>query len=206
MSRWLLTVIEAYNIIDKTIELEGGYVNHPSDPGGATMYGLSSKWNPSLRSKIINQTLTIEEARLHYYKNYYINNYRINDLPAPLRFIIFDQRVHGSDSLSVIQAWYNNRLRDKRSRLSVDGVYGPKTFRALHSIDWTVVESNGATTLLNLLTYLIYTVKDSGIAAAKLIAGRQESLGLPHYDYTNGMINRFKKRYSHAREMEVRNV
>lgn len=26
--------------IQRTIALEGGYVNHPSDPGGSTKYGM----------------------------------------------------------------------------------------------------------------------------------------------------------------------
>lgn len=30
-------------IIDGVIEVEGGYVDHPSDPGGATKYGITEK-------------------------------------------------------------------------------------------------------------------------------------------------------------------
>lgn len=44
---------------DKAFELlighEGGYVNHPSDPGGETKYGISKRSYP--REDIRNMTL-----------------------------------------------------------------------------------------------------------------------------------------------------
>lgn len=34
--------------VSKTFELEGFYSDHKYDPGGQTMYGISSKWNPEV--------------------------------------------------------------------------------------------------------------------------------------------------------------
>ena len=46
---------------------EGGYVNHPRDPGGETKYGVSKKAFPELDIK----NLTVENALEIYYENYW---------------------------------------------------------------------------------------------------------------------------------------
>ena len=48
------------------VELEGGYVNHPSDPGGETKYGISKRAYPDL--DIAN--LTVEDACKIYERDY----------------------------------------------------------------------------------------------------------------------------------------
>ena len=35
-------------MIDRLIEREGGYVNHPLDPGGETKYGITKRSYPDL--------------------------------------------------------------------------------------------------------------------------------------------------------------
>jgi lysozyme family protein len=58
-------------MFDKAFEivvgLEGGYVNHPLDPGGETKFGISKRAYPHLNIK----TLTLEKAKSIYKKDYW---------------------------------------------------------------------------------------------------------------------------------------
>lgn len=47
---------------------EGGYVNHPNDPGGETKYGISKRAHPTL--DIAN--LTLDQALRIYHLNYWL--------------------------------------------------------------------------------------------------------------------------------------
>lgn len=49
---------------------EGGYVNHPNDPGGETKYGISKRSYPNLDIK----NLTKEQAMEIYYNDYWIKS------------------------------------------------------------------------------------------------------------------------------------
>lgn len=55
-------------IIPIIIEEEGGYVNHPKDPGGETKYGISKRRFPNEDIK----NLTKERAKELYYKHYWL--------------------------------------------------------------------------------------------------------------------------------------
>ena len=50
---------------------EGGYVNHPDDPGGETKYGICKKYNPEIDIK----NITLEYAKNYYYKNFWTSMY-----------------------------------------------------------------------------------------------------------------------------------
>jgi len=49
-----------------TIQHEGGFVNNPADPGGATKYGVEQRDIPNTPI----QTLTVEQATEYYLQNY----------------------------------------------------------------------------------------------------------------------------------------
>lgn len=51
----------------RLIEIEGGYVSDPDDPGGATKYGISRLAAPDLDI----EHLTLEEAKNWYWENYW---------------------------------------------------------------------------------------------------------------------------------------
>jgi lysozyme family protein len=46
------------DIVGAHIEIEGGLVNDPLDPGGMTKYGISKRFNPDVDV----ENLTIEQA------------------------------------------------------------------------------------------------------------------------------------------------
>lgn len=68
---------------------EGGYVNDPRDPGGATKYGISQRSYP--RETIA--TLTLERAQSIYYADYW-TPLRCDDMPPPLALLVFDAGVN----------------------------------------------------------------------------------------------------------------
>lgn len=53
-------------MISRLIELEGGYVNDPADPGGETKYGISKRSYPHLDIR----NLTVEQATEIYQRDW----------------------------------------------------------------------------------------------------------------------------------------
>jgi len=54
-------------IVKFVLEREGGYINHPADPGGETKYGISKRAYPMEDIK----NLTVERAKFLYKRDYY---------------------------------------------------------------------------------------------------------------------------------------
>jgi lysozyme family protein len=77
-------------VIAHTLLVEGGYVNHPNDPGGETKYGITKRSYPNLDIK----NLTRDEAIEIYHRDFWL---RVpSDLPDGLRWMVFDAAVqHG---------------------------------------------------------------------------------------------------------------
>lgn len=70
-----------------TIGLEGRPANDPNDPGGYTIWGLSSRFNK------VNRDTTIKQA-----KEIYLNKYWIpagcDEAPFPMDICLFDSQVN----------------------------------------------------------------------------------------------------------------
>lgn len=74
---------------DFTIGWEGGYVNHPSDPGGETKFGISKRAYPHLNIR----KLTIDQAKKIYKKDYW-DAAGCKDMKWPLSCVVFDMAVN----------------------------------------------------------------------------------------------------------------
>jgi lysozyme family protein len=77
-----------HSIIPFIIEHEGGYVNHPNDPGGETKYGISKRAYPYLNIKDI----TLQDAVRIYYEDYWEDSW--NKLGFPLAACMLDTAVN----------------------------------------------------------------------------------------------------------------
>ena len=108
--------------------VEGGYVNNPNDPGGETKYGISKRSYPDVDIK----NLTKEEAKEIYIKDYW-NKYKCNELPYPVNFVYVDAIINSGPKTS------GKLLQESANvlghNLVVDGLVGPKTRKAVSSID-----------------------------------------------------------------------
>lgn len=87
-------------ILKITLRYEGGYVNHPSDPGGATNFGITQGTYDKFRdgTKAPRQSVRSilpEEVHHIYLTRYWLAN-KCDTLPAPLALMHFDACVnHG---------------------------------------------------------------------------------------------------------------
>ena len=107
---------------------EGGYVNHPSDPGGETKYGISKRVFPD--EDIPNLTLdrAMELARIHYWNA--MNLDQIKDQR------VATQLLDGGFNAGPGQAgkWLQRACNlVSGTELLVDGVIGPKTLEAVNT-------------------------------------------------------------------------
>lgn len=98
---------------------EGGYVNHPDDPGGETKFGISKRSYPD--EDIAGMTL---DRAKEIYKRDYWDKAKCGQLPHPLDFQVFDAAVNSGAAKAV--RWLQQALPDVR----IDGVIGPQTITA----------------------------------------------------------------------------
>ena len=75
--------------VNEVLKFEGGYVNHSSDPGGETNYGISKRAYPDLDIK----NLTKADAIAIYYRDYWIPS-GCDALPMALATCVFDTAVN----------------------------------------------------------------------------------------------------------------
>ncbi|SVB23091.1 uncharacterized protein METZ01_LOCUS175945 [marine metagenome] len=111
-------------IIEVTLEHEGGYVHDPKDLGGETNFGIAGRFYPDVDIK----NLTKEQAKDIYKKDYWDKN-KVDDLPDNLKHIFFDMAVNQGrgSAVKILQRAING----KGGKLTVDGGFGPGTKAAL---------------------------------------------------------------------------
>lgn len=122
-------------IIDKIIETEGGYVNHPDDPGGPTNYGITLETLENWLGHSCNaqdvKTIRKSAAREIYYSRYYIRP-GIDKLPDPLHHLVLDSSVHHGPYRAV-KLLQQTIYRNGGDTGPLDGLIGPKTINASNS-------------------------------------------------------------------------
>ena len=121
-------------MIDHLLQLEGGYVNDPDDPGGPTKYGITIGTLRSWRGRSVTaadvQALTLNEAR-RIYKRRFFQRPRISELPANLQPTVFDMYVNaGGNAIKILQ----RVLRQFGEPVAVDGSLGPQTIGAAKKV------------------------------------------------------------------------
>jgi lysozyme family protein len=126
-----------YALAQDIIRREGGFVNDPDDPGGATNHGVTIHTMRRLGLDLtgdgkINAADVRKLSRSHaiqIFVEHYFTRPRIADLPEVLHATVFDMYVNaGSNAVRILQ----RLLRDMGHDISVDGVIGPQTIRVSH--------------------------------------------------------------------------
>jgi lysozyme family protein len=123
------------DIADEIIAREGGYVNDPDDPGGATKYGVTIHTMRRLGIDLTGdgrvtpadvRRLTPEKAREIYVKHYF-EGPGLAGLPEALQPSVFDMYVNaGGNAIRVLQ----RLLNEMGEAVAVDGALGPETLSA----------------------------------------------------------------------------
>ena len=117
------------------VRCEGGFVNDPQDPGGASNHGvtihtmrrlgLDLNKDGAITSADVRR-LTGAQAVEIFIKHYFVEP-RIAHLPKPLQASVFDMYVNaGSNAVKILQ----RLIRKFGFDCAVDGVIGPLTIAA----------------------------------------------------------------------------
>jgi lysozyme family protein len=112
------------------MEMEGGYVNDPDDPGGETKYGISDradgKIDGAYNGKPI-KLITLDDAKKIYREKYWnaARCWAVQDPAVALH--LFDCAVNMGTvaAIKLLQTALRMQL--------VDGIYGPKTLAAVQT-------------------------------------------------------------------------
>lgn len=121
--------------LEHVLAFEGGYVDHRSDPGGATNMGITRKTLAAWRRiepwqnlpKTAVQALGRDEAAAIYEAHYW-SRVQGADLPAGLDLAVFDYAVNSGPARAI-------KLLQKLVGTVQDGVVGPKTLAAIAGHD-----------------------------------------------------------------------
>jgi len=119
-------------IAAEIVRREGGYVNDPDDPGGATNHGvtihtmrrLGLDLNGDGAVNVQDVRVLRQDQAIDIFVQHYFEAPKIALLPLILQPSVFDMYVNaGAHAVRILQRLFNAMRYD----LKVDGVIGPKT-------------------------------------------------------------------------------
>lgn len=113
--------------IKHILKWEGGYVNHPQDPGGRTNLGVTQRvweeWTGKPATEADMRGLTVDMVTPLYKKRYW-DAVRGDDLPSGVDLCVFDFAVNAGVNRA-------SRTLQQVVGVTVDGVIGPRTLAAV---------------------------------------------------------------------------
>lgn len=113
----------------ETLKHEGGFVNHPKDPGGMTNLGVTKRvWEDYTGRKASEadmRALTPEKVKPLYRERYW-NRVRGDDLPSGVDFAMYDFAVNSGPSRAI-------RTAQKIIGAKQDGMMGPQTLAKIEA-------------------------------------------------------------------------
>ena len=126
---------EVRQIAEEIVAREGGYVNDPDDPGGATNHGvtigtlrrLGIDVNRDMRIDVADVKALSRKQAVEIYLKHYFEGPGIAALPEALQASVFDMYVNaGGNAVKILQ----RSLTDMGFPCDPDGEIGPQTIRA----------------------------------------------------------------------------
>lgn len=129
---------------------EGGYVNHPSDPGGMTNLGCTKRvWEEwcghEVDEKAMRALTPADVAPL--YKSKYWDKIKGDELPAGVDYVVFDAAINSGPGRAA--KWLQSCVG-----VDPDGGIGPKTLAAVAAVDAKTLIDDYAKRRLSFLTDL----------------------------------------------------
>jgi lysozyme family protein len=110
---------------------EGGYIHHPSDPGGRTNLGVTQatweNWVGRESDEAEMRGLTPEKVEPLYKKKYW-DAVRGDELPTGISYLLFDFAVNAGAGRAI-------KLLQTAVGVTPDGGFGPMTMAAVLAVD-----------------------------------------------------------------------
>ena len=121
--------------LSRVLKHEGGYIDHPKDPGGATNRGVTlATFRRHVKPKGTKadlRAITEEQVATVYYKHYWAAVHA-NELPAGVDYAVFDLAVNSGPARAA-------RFLQRVVGATEDGRIGPATLAAVRKADPTEV-------------------------------------------------------------------
>lgn len=115
---------------DELLRHEGGYVNHPDDPGGRTNLGVTQRvweeWTSHPATEADMRALTRQQVEPLYRQRYWAK-VRGDDLPPGVDFAVFDFAVNSGVGRAA-------RMLQQVVGAQQDGAIGPATLMAVNAM------------------------------------------------------------------------
>lgn len=124
-------------IAEEIVAREGGYVNDPDDPGGATNFGVTIHTMRRLKLDLdgdgvvgVSDVRRLSRAQaVDIFVTHYFERPRIAEMPEALQASLFDMYVNaGGNAVKILQ----RLLNEMGFNVSVDGAIGPQTLTAAY--------------------------------------------------------------------------
>lgn len=131
---------------ERLIGHEGGYVNHPDDPGGETNWGITKRTARESGYTGSMRDLTRDVAKDIYYDAYWMRA-RCDEFDGAIAFQVFDAAVNHGIGNAI-------RFLQRAAGVADDGAVGPVTMTAVKSMSVTDVLARFNAARLNFYTKL----------------------------------------------------
>jgi len=123
--------------LEHVLKHEGGFVNHPSDPGGMTNLGVTravwEEWVGRESNEKEMRALTPADVSTLYKRKYW-DACRCDDLPSGVDYLVFDMAVNSGAGRSA-------KMLQKILGVTQDGAIGPLTIAAAqHKNSMTLID------------------------------------------------------------------
>ncbi len=117
-----MTFDEAFELL---MEHEGGYVNHPDDPGGETNWGVTKRVAVQEGYTGDMRVLPKDVAKDIYRRKYW-DAVKAEKLPEEMRYSVFDAAVNSGPKRAI--EWLQQSIE-----VGEDGILGDLTLRELYT-------------------------------------------------------------------------
>jgi lysozyme family protein len=109
--------------LETILHHEGGYVNHPKDPGGETNLGVTKRVYEEWGGDKDMKDLTVDDVAPIYEKNYW-HRVKGDELPSGLDLCVFDFGVNAGTGRAA-------KYLQNMVGATADGAIGPGTLKAV---------------------------------------------------------------------------
>ena len=130
----------------KLLGHEGGYSNHSKDRGGETMWGVTIAVARANGYQGAMKDLPVSKAK-EIYKQAYWNTIRADELPAEIRYLVFDAAVNSGVKQAV--KWLQRAVGSQE-----DGVVGKDTLEACKALNGHLIARRMLSTRLEFMASL----------------------------------------------------